>query len=282
MDTADIKLIKRLLGVGVQRSTPLGGGCLGDVRRLDLEDGRALVLKRGENLEVEGRMLGFLKERTGLPVPDVFHADDQILIMDWIDGAPGVLSAGAERDLAAHVAGLHDITASAFGFEWDTVIGPLGQPNGGMTDWPSFFAGRRLMHMARLGLDAGQLPDTLMARIERLAARMADELDHNPKPSLLHGDLWGGNILVHGNRVAGFIDPAIYFGDPEVELAFMTLFGTVGRDFFAAYRERRFIAPGFEERRRHIYLLYPLLVHVCLFGGSYVAQVAAGLDRLGY
>jgi fructosamine-3-kinase len=283
MNKAEMRqLIEGILGVGVQRSTPLGGGCLGDVRRIDLEDGRIVVAKGGQNLEVEGRMLGFLKTRTGLPVPDVIHADDQVLIMDWIDGAPGMLSPGAERDLAAHVAALHDITASAFGFEWDTVIGPLGQPNGAMADWPSFFAGRRLMHMARLALDAGQLPDTLVARIERLAAHIGDELDHRPIPSLLHGDLWGGNILVHGNRIAGFIDPAIYFGDPEVELAFMTLFGTVGPDFFAAYRERRPIAPGFEERRRHIYLLYPLLVHVRLFGGSYVAQVAAGLDRLGY
>lgn len=282
MSKTEADLIKTLLGADVRRSEPLGGGCLGDVRRLNLDDGRTVVAKRGRNLDVEARMLGFLKAQTSLPVPEVYHCSEQIIVMEWIDGVPGVLSARAERDLARHVASLHDITASAFGFEWDTVIGPLNQPNVAMTGWPSFFAECRLMHMARLAVEAGQLPGAMMARIERLVACIHDELDHDPEPSLLHGDLWGGNILVRDDQIAGFIDPAIYFGDAEVELAFMTLFDTVGRDFFTAYRERRSIASGFEERRRDVYLLYPLLVHVRLFGGSYTGQIAAILNRLGY
>ncbi len=276
------KQVNKWLGAKVRQATPLGGGSLAAVTRLTLEDGRKVVAKRGDNLGVEAWMLAYLAVHSALPVPEVLFYDDTMLLMSWIDGGTGGLSAGAEQDLAAHVAALHDITASAFGFERDTVIGPLLQPNPTMSDWPAFFADHRLLHMARLAGEAGHLLPALMGRIDTLAGRIDAELAHTPAPSLLHGDLWGGNILARSNRIVGFIDPALYFGDAETELAFMTLFHTVGRTFFDAYQAHRPIAPGFFERRRKIYLLYPLLVHARLFGGSYAGQVAGILDDLGY
>ena len=93
--------------------------------------------------------------------------------------------------------------------------------------------------------------------------------------------MWAGNVLVNQGRVTGFVDPAIYFGDPEVELAFSTLFGTFGDSFFARYGELRPLKPGFFEERRDLYNLYPLLVHVRLFGGSYVSRVESVLNKFG-
>ena len=94
----------------------------------------------------------------------------------------------------------------------------------------------------------------------------------------IHGDLWGGNVLVDGKGRCGFIDPAIYYADPEIDLAYSTLFGTFGERFFARYSEHRPLAPDFGERR-DLYNLYPLLFHVRLFGGSYVQSVRSTLRR---
>jgi fructosamine-3-kinase len=102
----------------------------------------------------------------------------------------------------------------------------------------------------------------VLGRIERLAERIDDYLVEPAFPSLLHGDLWTGNVLVRGDRIAGFVDPAIYCGHPEIELAFATLFGTFGEVFFEAYGTMK-LEPGFHEEA---IWPYPLLVHVRLFG----------------
>ena len=120
-----------------------------------------------------------------------------------------------------------------------------------------------------------------MKRLETLAGRLGRWISEPAHPSLLHGDMWTGNLLCRDGRIAGFIDPAIYFGDPEIELAFSTLFGTFGRAFFARYASLRELKPGFFEERRDLYNLYPLLVHVRLFGGSYVSSVDRTLTQFG-
>ena len=101
------------------------------------------------------------------------------------------------------------------------------------------------------------------------------------RPSLIHGDMWGGNVLARGGRIAGFVDPAIYYADPEIELAFSTLFSTFSDAFFERYGALRPLRPGFFEQRRDLYNLYPLLVHSRLFGGPYPDAVARTLDRFG-
>jgi fructosamine-3-kinase len=137
------------------------------------------------------------------------------------------------------------------------------------------------MHMARAAHDEGALGATLLSRIEKLAGKLDSILLEPARPSLIHGDMWGGNVLCRASRIAGFLDPAIYYADPEIELAFSTLFSTFGDAFFSRYRELREIRPGFVEERCAIYNLYPLLVHVRLFGGGYVGQVERTLSRFG-
>lgn len=262
------------------RFAALSGGCVGDVRRAVLEGGTSVVVKTGHGLEVEGWMLRTLAERSALPVPAVLHADDSLLVIEYIEAGDPITPA-AETHAADLLAALHGISAPEFGLERDTVIGGLAQPNEPSPDWIEFFRDRRLMHMARAALDAGRLPAALMGRVERLAGRLGDWLPTPAQPSLIHGDMWGGNVLVKGGRIAGFVDPAIYYADAEIELAFSTLFSTFGEPFFSRYGEIRPLNAGFFEVRRDLYNLYPLLVHVRLFGGGYLALVERILSRCG-
>lgn len=278
--------LESLLGSPVVRVVPLGGGCVAAVARLTLADGRDVVVKdgrAGDRLDLEGWMLSTLAARCpALPVPAVLTAADDLLVMEARD-ASGRLGPTGEDHAAELVAALHDVTAERFGLERDTLIGGLHQPNPWTDDWLTFFRDHRLLFMARQALDAGCLPAALMDRIERLAGRLERWIASDAPPSLLHGDLWAGNVLVGGDgRVSGLIDPAVYYGDAEIELAFSTLFGTFGEVFFARYNELRPLRPGFFEGRRDLYTLYPLLVHVRLFGGSYVGSVDRTLAGLGF
>ena len=179
------------------------------------------------------------------------------------------------------MAALHRLPAKSFGYHRGTVIGGLPQPNPPVGSWVSFFRSHRLMFIATTCAQRGVLEPRELTRITRLAGKLGTYLNEPPHPSLLHGDLWQGNVLVKGNKIAGLVDPGIYHGHPEIELAFTTLFGTFGDAFFDAYRSNAPLEPGFFEVRRDIYNVYPNLVHAALFGRSYVSPVMRLLDRLG-
>jgi len=275
--------IREITGREAERLAPLGGGCIGDVYRVDLADGGRLVAKTGaagSGLALEGYMLERLAALSDLPVPEVVHAEDTLLLMGFIETS-GHLNESAQAHAARLIAALHNVTGPAFGFERDTLIGGLHQPNPQTPRWLDFFRDQRLLYMGREALDAGRLPGRLMDRLETLAGRLERWIEEPAAPSLLHGDMWTGNVLVRDGRIGGFIDPAVYYGDPEIELAFGTLFGTFGSAFFDRYAEIRPIRPGFFEERRDLYNLYPLLVHVRLFGGSYVGAVERTLSDFG-
>jgi len=262
--------VEAAIGLAPRGVAPLTGGCVAEAYRVELADGRRVAVKRDSagRLAVEGFMLDYLRRHAGLPVPAVLHCDDTLLIMEYI-ATRGRIDPAAEAHAAALVAGLHDVTAPRFGFARDTAIGGLPQPNPESDSWVRFFRDHRLLQMGRRAHEAGHLTQATLLRLEKFCARLGCFLPEPSAPALLHGDLWGGNVLVRDGRIAAFIDPAIYYGDPEVDLAFSTLFSTFGPAFFDRYAERRPIAPGFFEARRDIYNLYPLLVHATLFGGHY-------------
>jgi fructosamine-3-kinase len=191
-------------------------------------------------------------------------------------------SRAAEEHAAELLAQLHDVTAPRFGLEKDTLIGGLHQPNSPQDDWVAYFRDLRLRHMANAACKAGRLPTQMRDRLERLAGKLDTWLRPPKAPSLLHGDVWTTNVLSINGRITAFIDPAIYFGHPEIELAFIKLFDTFGRSFFSHYAALRGLEPGFNEERKDLYNLYPLLVHVRLFGGSYVVAVDRILRRFGF
>jgi fructosamine-3-kinase len=273
------------LGSPIVESAPLpvGFGLTG--LTVKLADGRRLAVKArsggGPRLEIEGYMLCELARLSDLPVPHVHFAAPDLLVMDFIDHDGGPITPFVERHAAELLAALHATPREAFGYERDTLIAPLRQPNPTYERWVPFFRDARLLYMAEAARDEGRLPTLLFGRIERLAARLDDHLLEPPHPSLLHGDLWTGNVLVKGDRIAGLVDPAIYCGHPEIELAFTTMFGTFGSAFFETYESLLPLEPGFHELRRNIYNLYPALVHVRLFGSSYLAGIERTLARLG-
>ena len=274
--------VRAATGRTLLRTRPLHGGCVAEVLRLELNDGGALVAKvsqgADEGLVVEARMLRYLAQHSRLPVPRVLYADAGLLLMDFVE-SEGALDAAAERHAAELLAELHGLTAPAFGFAWDSLIGALPQPNPRTEDWRAFFRDQRLLYMGREALVAGRLPAATFAALERLCGKLERYIDADARPSLIHGDVWGGNVLARRGRIAAFLDPAIYYADAEIELAFSTLFGTFGRAFFDRYGEIRPLRPGFFEVRRELYNLYPLLVHARLFGGGYAASVARSLAR---
>jgi fructosamine-3-kinase len=265
---------------------PLSGGMIGDVYRIELADGRVVVAKVSDtadaSLSLEGYMLRYLAEHSRLPVPQVLHSEDMLLLMTFIEGE-SYLGAAEQRHAADLLADLHSITQPQFGLERDTLIGPLHQPNPLTDSWIEFFREHRLLYMARLAHENGPLPVEMLRRIEKLSAQLERWLIEPDQPSLIHGDIWRNNVLTQHGRITGFIDPAIYYGHAEIELAYTTLFaGTFGPAFFECYQQLRPIEPGFFEERRHIYNLYPLLVHVRLFGTGYLPAIEASIRRFGF
>ena len=276
--------VAEALGSGVARSGPLSGGCIGEVYRMDLEDGRAVVVKvadGGGTLDIEGYMLQYLGEHSDLPVPAVHLSEPGLLIMDYAEGDSRF--GKAEQTHAAELlAALHGVKAQRHGLERDTLIGGVHQPNPWTDSWLAFFAEHRLIFMAEEAARAGQCGQDLVKRVRNFADGLDKFLQEPPHPSLLHGDVWTTNVLAHRGRITAFLDPAVYYGHPEVELAFTTLFGTFGEPFFQRYHELRPIPDGFFEVRKDIYNLYPLLVHTRLFGGGYASSVSSTLKRHGY
>lgn len=276
--------IETAVGARPLTMEPLSGGCVGQVYRVTLPDRENLVAKwepeGGTPLTVEAYMLTYLREQSNLPVPSVRFSSDRLLLMTYVAGT-NRFDAAAERDAARHLAALHAVTAPVYGLERDTLIGGLHQPNKQEAYWLAFYAEHRLSYMAVEASRVGRLPVALAGRVEKLAGRLSEWLSEPERPSLLHGDAWGGNVLAADGRITAFLDPAIYYGDPEVELAFTTLFGSFGEPFFQEYDAIRPLQPGFVETRAPLYQLYPLLVHVRLFGGGYVSGVERTLRKFG-
>ncbi len=280
-----IQAIESATGQTVAGIDPLSGGCVGQVYRVNLTDGQRVVAKvdarQNPRLDTEGYMLRFLGERSSLPVPDVFYSSPQLLLMSFLPGHSH-FTEQAQRHAAELLAELHQVKGPLFGLEKNTLIGGLDQPNPWTDSWVAFFREQRLLSMGQACLSERRFSTELFVRLEHFSNNLEKWLTEPEYPSLIHGDVWTTNVLSTGDRVSGFIDPAIYFASPEIELAFTTLFGTFGDAFFAQYHEIRPIQPGFFEERRAIYNLYPLLVHARLFGGSYVNSIDEVLRRFGF
>ena len=262
---------------------PLSGGSTGIVLRIDLEDGRVLVAKAGGDRMVEARMLGDLAAGTALPIPVLRHADPDLLVLDHIPHERGRFGAPLQVDLAGHLAALHQVTGAGSGYDYDTPYGTVSQDNRPSDDWITFFRDRRLIPVAEAARRAGRLDPALTLRLHRLADRLKTFLTEPVAPALLHGDLWTSNILHLADRAVAFLDPALFFGHPEYDLACGTLFANLRGPFFDAYADRLpFDRTGFLDQRRDIYLLYPLLAHVLSWEPRYAGQIARILTRLGF
>src|SRR5918993_2495925 len=272
------------LGERMLSVRPLGGGCIGEVYRAELKEGTPLVAKVDRNgeshLEREAYMLRYLREKSELPVPEVYHGSETLLLMEFIEGSTR-FTEGAERHAAELLARLHGITADSYGHERDTLIGALDQPNPPTKSWTEFFRDHRLLYIAHVAHEAGRLPVEDLHRVERLSEKVDEFIEDPNPPALIHGDVWSANVLARGDRITAFLDPALYYADPEIELAFISLFDSFGNTFLERYAEIRGIDRTFFETRRDLYNLYPLLVHTYYFGDGYLNSVRNTLYRFG-
>ena len=252
-----------------ERWRRLAGGSICAVWAVELEDGSRVVVKDTPYpATVEADGLAALAA-AGAPVPAVLLVEDSLLVLEHVAaGAPDWAGLGAR------VAELHRSIGPAFGWSEDNRIGPLVQPNGLLDRWPEFYALRRV----RPHLDSPALPVDLRRRIERGLEHHIDELlPQRPPASLVHGDLWSGNVI-DGRWL---IDPAVHHADREYELAFAEVFGGFPSEFWSSYQDAWPLPEGWQRRRPALQLSH-LLVHVRLFGGGYAGAVAARLDALGW
>ena len=259
----------RLLGGELLSNRRLYGGDLSEVLQLAFTDGRQAIVKAGPAPAVEAAMLDAMGA-SGAPVPAVLAADDHILAIEVLPAHGRV--ADAWGSLGTALALLHGETGTRYGWSDDYAFGAVTIPNSFCDNWPRFWAERRLLN------NLAHLPSTWAPRIEGLAAQLEKLLPAAPMPALLHGDLWGGNILVTGNRVSGLIDPACYYGHAEVDIGMLSLFDSPDPAFFEAYRPMQ---PGWLERQP-IYQLWPALVHLRLFGSGYAGMVDRLLSAVGF
>ncbi len=256
--------IAAVFGADVAAAEPVEGGDLSGVLRVTLRDGRRLAVKRGAFVGSEARMLEAMR-LAGAPVPEVLHQGGSLLCLDWLEACPP--TPALWRDFGAALRRLHRVEGAAFGWTEDYAFGPVALDNRHRESWPSFWA------EARLAPFLPHLDGDLARRVEAVIATLDDRLPAAPRRSLLHGDLWLGNLLF-SDRGAQFIDPACYHGDAEVDLAMLDLFGPPDAGLWAAYGT----AARDRSERRPIYQLFPALVHLRLFGNAYRAMVERCLD----
>jgi fructosamine-3-kinase len=223
----------------------------------------------------EAAALRWLGAADAVPVPSVLGWDASCLIIEWVDAERPDPDAAARfgRDLA----NLHRAGSERFGAPWPGVIASLELPNDPADSWPDWYAANRVLPYARLARDAGTLTKTDVALVESACARSLELAGPAEAPSRIHGDCWSGNVLWSGGR-AWLIDPAAHGGHRETDLAMLALFGAPYLELImAAYQDVAPLAAGWRSRVP-LHQLHPLLVHVCLFGGSY-RDAALGAAR---
>lgn len=265
---------------------PAGGGDINVCYVVGTRRGERLFLKtndadRAGMFEAEFEGLGELRRAGAARVPEPLARGSAgataWLVMEYLDLMPGTPAAAAR--LGAALAAQHRVTAAQFGWHRDNTIGSTLQRNVRSAGWLAFLRTYRLGFQLRLAAENGAAREL----VEK-GARLLEDLprffhDHEPVPSLLHGDLWGGNWAMTGPGEPVIFDPAVYYGDREADLAMTELFGGFPATFYAAYREAWPLDPGYRQRR-DIYNLYHVLNHLNLFGGGYQRQAIALLDGL--
>ena len=261
----------------------LGGGCIADAAVAEFADGSRVFVKRVAGqpgmFEAEAAGLRVLAKTGAIRVPRVLAVSQDALVLEMIEAAPR--KRGFSEDFGRRFAALHRHRGKACGFPQDNFIGATPQPNQPLDGpwesaaeddgygWPRFFLERRLRCQVELAAQRGGELARLLDRAEALILELLGGAIE--PPVILHGDLWGGNYIVDERGEACLIDPAVYYGHREADLAMTRLFGGFDGAFYAAYGESSPLAPGHAERLP-LYQLYHVLNHFNLFGGGYYEQ----------
>lgn len=276
--------LKQKYDLIIESEKSISGGSINAAYRISTNRGD-LFLKcnakaQDDFFEKEAEGLNLLRSaECSLRIPEV------IAVESPVNGYPGFLlmeyiktgRTGNSSQFGVELAKLHQTEDSEFGLNIDNYIGSLSQSNKKHTDWNSFFDEERISPQLKMAIDSGKMDMNVLSHWERLSSKL-NQLLPETKPSLVHGDLWSGNYMFDESGNAVLIDPAVYYGHPEMDLAMSKMFGGFTGEFYSGYESVCPLEPGFSDRVQ-IYNLYPLMVHVNLFGGHYTSQATRVLKR---
>jgi len=264
--------------IKIQKLKPVSGGCINQTIKLEtnLKDFflKINAAKKFPGMfEAEVKGLQLLANTNAIKIPSVILSgefnDTSFLMLEWIE--QGRRGPDFFEDFGRKLAKLHNHSDKLFGLNHDNYIGSLRQFNKQYENGIDFFVEQRLLKQIDLARENNAISKSTIDQFEHLFKRLPEIIPPEP-PSLLHGDLWAGNYMTDETGAACIIDPAVYFGFREADIAMTQLFGGFTSAFYGAYHEEFPLQNGWENRM-DIFNLYPLMVHVNLFGGGYIEQV---------
>lgn len=261
----------------IKRKSSVGGGCIANAQKVEFQSGYKVFVKSG----FVGRM--FVKEANGLKelaksnafrIPKVLEVDDDFLVLEYIE--TGAKDAEFFKHFGRQLAYLHRFTTDEFGFFEDNYIGSSQQSNipsiKGKTDWATFYLENRLLYQFKMAEKKGYVDAGFRTDFKKLEGKIPHILKHSEElPTLMHGDLWGGNYMTDQNGKPVLIDPAVYYGHRELDLAMTYIFGGFYPDFYEAYQKENPLKEGWEFRL-NLYKLYHILNHLNIFGMGYYRE----------
>ena len=225
--------------------------------------------KPNDNLINQAKELNLLRDY--IHTPEVIWVSEQYQILEWIEEKS---QKNYQIQIGRALANLHRTTHSTFGFDFNNSIGEMPQFNAintNITSWKEFYWQYRLKYQIECANKSKLLDQALYEQLLSIESKLSRYIDNINKPSLLHGDLWSGNVI-NGKDNPYFIDSACYFGHREIDFALIHMFGGFNDDFFNAYNEKYQLEEGFEQRKP-IYMLYHYLNHLNIFGKGYYSGV---------
>ncbi len=278
-------LLEGKLGSSIAELAPLGGGSISTAYKATLSAGMSVFVKispqSGDMFVKEANGLRELQKTKAITVPNVLVANEQLLILEFLPVSSPSNRKNFFEDFGRQFASLHTHTSSTFGFYEDNYIGSTPQKNlPQSSSWKEFYFSARLLFQFHLAEQNGYAHSELTTLFKKLEQHIGDLIpDDKEPPALLHGDLWSGNYLCVENDTPAIIDPAVYYGHREADLAMTLLFGGFAEPFYSAYNEAYPLNKGWE-KRMELYKLYHLLNHLNLFGEGYYSQVVETMKLL--
>ncbi len=258
------------------------GGCINQAVKLTTTKGKYFlkwIKDQADMFEKESLGLKLLTKTAKVNIPEIYQSGELqgngYLLMGYIE--PGKMDGVFWEQLGDGLAELHKVSYDQFGLDHDNYIGRLYQENTFHADWVDFFINCRLTPQIKLARNEGLISPATVMKFDALYLQL-NNLIPTENPALLHGDLWSGNVHCDEEKRPYLIDPAVYYGHRESEMAFTQLFGGFDESFYSSYENAYPMIPGFD-LRVDLFNLYPLLIHLNLFGSSYLSSIVNTLKR---